>query len=200
MSVRRSAFKKTKRLLVIASEGHESEPLYFSAFHPGRDGHFRLKVLDNPRHKTSPCKVVERLLDYEKQYRPGADTEYWAVVDRDVWSEQELREVCVQINARRNFQLVLSNPCFELWLWLHLYPNRPFADRHDCSRSLQREWTGFRGKSDYDVTALLTAERLEEACRRARELDAEPQAPWPREQGTRVYRLVERLRHSLPVR
>lgn len=193
MTYRRSAFKKTKRLFVIAAEGDETEPLYFGAFQPGRDGHFRLKVLDNPKHKTSPLKVVERLIDYERLYRPGSDTEYWAVVDRDTWSEKELVAACAQIRQRNGYNLALSSPCFELWMWLHLFPNRPFADRHDCCRSLVREWRGFHSKSDFDVAAWVTAERIANACRQARELDTDPSTPWPCGQATRVYRLIEKL-------
>ena len=195
MISRRSAFKKTKRLFVIAAEGDATEPSYFAAFHPGRHGTFRLKVLDNPRHKTSPLKVVERLTNFERVCQPGPDTEYWAVVDRDTWSEEELTAAWTLIGTKKgHYHLALSNPCFELWLWLHLFPNRPFADRHDCCRSLAREWPGFRTKSDFDVAALVTTPRLADACRRARELDTDPTTPWPRDQATRIYHLVESLR------
>lgn len=194
MISRRSAFKKTKRLFVIAAEGDATEPLYFAAFQPGRHGIFRLKVLDNPRHKTSPLKVVERLTDYERVYQPGSDSEYWAVVDRDTWSEEELTAAWTLIGTKKgHYHLALSNPCFELWLWLHLFPNRPFADRHDCCRSLAREWPGFRTKSDFDVAALVTTQRIGDACERARELDTDPSTPWPRGQATRIDQLVERL-------
>ncbi len=184
MISRRSAFRRTKRLFVIAAESDATEPLYFAAFQPGRHGTFRLKVLDNPRHKTSPLKVVERLT-----------TEYWAVVDRDTWSEDELAAAWALIGRQRSrYHLALSNPCFELWLWLHLLPNRPFADCQDCCRSLAREWLGFRTKSHFDVAALVTNGNIADACKRARELDTDPRTPWPRDQATRIYHLVESLR------
>lgn len=191
MRSRSSAFKKTKRLFVIATEGAETEPLYFFEFNPGRDGSFRLKVLGNPNHKSRPVEVVKRLLAYEKNERPGPDTEYWAVIDRDAWSDDELREAWNLMKDRRGYHLALSNPCFELWLWLHLKPNRPFNDRHDCQRSLSREWPEFT-KGDYDAAKLMPLVQV--AGERAKELDEEPDKPWPDGQATRVYRLVERLR------
>lgn len=191
MKWRRGAFKKTKRLFVVATEGAETEPIYFSEFHPGRDGGFRLKILGNPKHRTRPLEVLGRLIDYERRERPGPNTEYWAVMDRDAWSSAELDEVSREIGKRPNYHLALSNPCFELWLWLHLRPNRPFANRHDCQRSLCREWPEF-AKGEYDAARLLPLASI--ACERARELDERPEEPWPDQQATRVHRLVERLR------
>ena len=190
MRARRSAFKKTKRLFVVATEGAETEPIYFQEFHPGRDGVFRLKLLGNPKHKSRPVEVVQRLMEYEKRERPGPDTEYWAVVDRDAWPESELQDAWEMISASRGYHLALSNPCFELWLWLHLRPNRPFFHRHDCQRALTREWPDF-AKSSYDAAALMP--HVASAIARAAELEERPDAPWPEQQGTRVHQLVSRL-------
>ena len=190
MNTRRAAFKKTKRLFVIATEGAETEPICFQEFHPGRDGAFRLKILGNPNHKSRPTEVVQRLIAYEKRERPGKDTEYWAVIDRDAWTEQELRSAWDLIAARENYHLALSNPCFELWLWLHLHPNRPFFDRHDCQRALQREWPEYT-KSGYDASALMP--HVPAAISRATELEELPYTHWPQQQGSRVHELVSRL-------
>ena len=188
--MRRAAFKKTKRLYVIATEGAETEPIYFQEFHPGRDGAFRLKILGNPNHKSRPTEVVQRLIAYEKRERPGKDTEFWAVIDRDAWTEQELRSAWDLIAERKNYHLALSNPCFELWLWLHRKPNRPFYDRHDCQRALARDWPEF-SKSSFEASSLIAVVPV--AIHRAEEMDTALDEPWPAHQGTRVYRLVRQL-------
>ena len=72
------------------------------------------------------------------------------------------------------------NTAIELWLWLHLKPNRPFADRHDCQRSLIREWPDF-AKGDYDAAKLMP--QVLQACERAKELDTQPEAKWPDQQA-----------------
>ena len=191
MMSRREAFKMTKRLFVIAAEEGEPTQAYFSIFRSGQRGRYRLKLLNNTTSKSRPSEVLQRLIDYERSERPGPNTEYWAVIDRDEWSAAELDDVSREIAKRENYHLALSNPCFELWLWLHLKPNRPFADRHDCQRSLCREWPAF-AKGDYDASKLMPM--VLQACERARDLDAQPDAKWPEEQATWVYRLVERLR------
>lgn len=182
-------FKKTKRLFVISTEGAETEPIYFQEFRPGRDGHFRLKILGNPNHKSNPVDVVQRLTDYERRERPGGDTEYWAIIDRDAWQEADLRAAFDLARERKNYHIAMSNPCFELWLWLHLKPNRPFNDRYDCQRSLETEWPGF-SKSYYDAASLIPNVSL--ACERAESLP-ESKTEWPTSQRTEVFRLVRRL-------
>ena len=189
MKNRRAGFKKTKRLYVISTEGAETEPIYFQEFHPGRNGGFRIKILGNPNHKPKPLDVVQRLIDYERRERPGANTEYWAIVDRDVWQDSELCEAYDLARSRKNYHIAMSNPCFELWLWLHLRPNRAFFDRHDCQRSLEREWPAF-SKSNYPASELMS--RVVEACERA-ENATEIGDTWLREQGTGVFRLVRLL-------
>ena len=188
---RRPAYKDPKRLFVISTEGEKTEPIYFEEFNPGRDGGYRIHILRTLNGKSRPREILERLIQYEKKARLGSNTEYWAVIDRDAWSEDELDEVAREIAKHPNYNLALSNPCFELWLWLHLKPNRPFADRHDCQRSLCREWPDF-AKGDYDAAKLMP--HVLRACERAKELDVMPDAKWPKDQATRVYRLVERLR------
>ena len=182
-------FKKTKRLFVISTEGAETEPIYFQAFRPGRDGHFRLKILGNPNHKSNPVDVVQRLVEYERRERPGANTEYWAIIDRDAWDDADLRSAFALARERKNYHIAMSNPCFELWIWLHLRPNRSFADRHDCQRSLEREWPEF-SKNCYDAASLIPKVLL--ACERAEGL-ASPDEAWPVAQGTDVFRLSRRL-------
>lgn len=186
---RRAGFKKTKRLYVISTEGAETEPIYFQEFRPGRDGGFRLKILGNPNHKSNPADVVQRLIEYERRERPGPKTEYWAIIDRDAWQEADLRAAYDLASERKNYHIAMSNPCFELWLWLHRRPSRPFTDRHDCQRSLEREWPGF-SKSSYDASDLMPLVSL--ACERAEAL-LEDAGPWPQAQGSHVFRLVRQL-------
>lgn len=186
---RRGGFKKTKRLYVISTEGAETEPIYFQEFRPSRESSFRLKILGNPTHKAHPLEVVKRLIEYERRERPGRNTEYWAIVDRNAWPELDLCAAYELANARPRFHIAMSNPCFELWLWLHLRPNRPFNDRHDCQRQLEREWFQF-SKSRYPAADLM--QEVLKACNRA-EAITNPRSGILRSQGTQVFVLVQAL-------
>ena len=68
--------------------------------------------------------------------------EGWIVIDRDAWTETELNNVHREANER-GFYVAFSNPCFELWLYLHLCDARSFNDRHDCHRGLAGVLPGY---------------------------------------------------------
>ncbi len=136
--------------------------------------------------------VVKRLIQTHKDLR-GVSTkvEYWAVIDRDSWEEDDLSPPWRMIRDRTNFYLAMSNPCFELRLYLHLRDNRPFSDRHNCQKALEEACPGYE-KSKFDPDFFKTS-GLDEAIQRAKDLDVRSDEAWPTQQGTRVYRLVEKL-------
>ncbi len=183
--------KRTKPLYVIAAEGRVTERIYFESFEPGRNGGFRIDWVSNPKDRSHPLEVVKRLIQAERDRR-GVETraEYWAVIDRDSWDEADLSKAWAQIKERGNFHLALSRPCFELWLYLHLRENRPFCDRQECVRVLTEVCPTYE-KSRYDPALFLGG--LADAIRRARSLDERPEEAWPSQQGSRVYRLAEKL-------
>ena len=100
--------------------------------------------------------------------------------------------------------MALSNPCFELWLLLHLEDvslltpeeqkqwkeNRRMSRRTDPFLKLRlRQKMGSYHESTYDAPALIT--HVEEAIARAKALDNNPADRWPQTLGTRVYLLAE---------
>jgi hypothetical protein len=188
----RTRFRKNKRLYIVSTEGSETEPTYFGQFKPNREARFRLKIVGNPNNKSAPKDVVQRLLEFERRERPGPNTEYWAVIDRDAWEESAINDAYEIISSRKNYYLALSNPCFELWLYLHLRDNRPFTGREDCQRALKGIWSEYE-KSGYDTAYL--AGGVSDAVRRAKSLAEEvpTEEPWPMRQGTHVYKLIEKL-------
>jgi hypothetical protein len=189
---RRIGFEKPKRFVVIAMEGAETEPRYFEEFKPSREAETQIKLVSNPNHKSKPKEVFNRLAVAFRPYSIKRGDEAWMVIDRDAWTDEELHEVYGAAQAA-GFQIAMSNPCFELWLYLHLRDAKPFMDRHHCQRELAailHEYTPER-KGDYDAASLVKAVRA--AAARAKLGDSSPYDVWPKQQATRVYRLVERL-------
>ena len=134
------------------------------------------------------------------------DDQLWAVVDKDQWTEKMLSGVAKKCSQNKYFNFCLSNPCFELWLILHLEDVAQYAeeDREKLSenKKIKRNgdtWTKNRlrelmdgySESKYEVTKLLP--EIEKAIERARKLDSNPNDRWPQSVGTRVYRLVNSI-------
>jgi hypothetical protein len=192
--IRRTGFRATKKLFLIASEGAETEPCYFEALkhRVSRDSIIRVKLVASPKHKSHPKEVLKRLQAAAKNENIKRGDELWLIIDRDAWESTDLDMVCRKAKELGYF-VGLSNPCFELWLYLHLRDNRDFNDRHQCQQEFGKYCKSYalKGKSGYDPEDLIGG--IEPAIDRARKLNVRPDDPWPRTQSTRVYLLVEKL-------
>ena len=207
MRERHEAFRAA-RLIVIASEGKDTEQIYFKALakeytNPRVHVHI-LERSEDEQNSSSPEYVLKQLNNYKSLYELEADDELWLVVDKDRWTDAMLSRVATECTQEVSMHMALSNPCFELWLLLHL------EDASSLTPKEQKQWMENRRKSRntdpflkvrlrqkmgsyhesaYDAPALIA--HVEEAIVRAKALDKNPADRWPQTLGTRVYLLVE---------
>ena len=207
MRERHEAFRDA-RLIVIASEGKDTERIYFKALateyaNPRVHVHI-LKRSEDEQNNSSPEHVLKQLNDYKKQYSLESDDELWLVVDRDRWTEAMLSSVATECAQDNFLHVALSNPCFEIWLLLHLadvslltaeerqlwLENRRRSKNADPFLKVRlRQEMGSYHESDYD--SLMLIEHVELAIERSITLDKNPADRWPQTLGTRVYLLAE---------
>lgn len=207
MRERREAFRDA-RLIVIASEGKDTERIYFKALakeysNPRVHVHILERSVDE-QNNSSPEHVLKQLNDYKSQYELEADDELWLVVDKDRWTEAMLSRVATECSQEVAMHMALSNPCFELWLLLHIedvalltpeeqkqwMENRKKSKNTDpYLKARLRQKMGAYHESSYDAQALMA--HVENAIERARTLDKNPNDRWPQTLGTRVYLLVK---------
>ena len=116
-------------LFAIACEGTEREPEYFKPF----DGIDRIKVdIIEPepieedgdqvtRPGSSPSQVIERVQEYVDKYQLSAEggDSLWCVIDVDRWPQEQIEALHAYCDQKENRHLVISNPCFEIWLLYH---------------------------------------------------------------------------------
>ena len=207
MRKRREAFRDA-RLIVIASEGKDTERIYFKALakeYTNLRVHVHiLERSENEQNNSSPEHVLKQLNDYKSKYDLEADDELWLVVDKDRWTEAMLSHVATECSQEVAMHMALRNPCFELWLLLHM------EDAASLSPEEQEQWMKNRRKSknadpylkvrlrqkmgsyhesSYDALTLIA--HIEDAIERARALDKNPTDRWPQTLGTRVYLLAK---------
>lgn len=207
MRERREAFRDA-RLIVIAAEGKETERIYFKELayeytNPSVHVHI-LEREEKEQNNSSPEHVLKQLNDYKNQYELEADDELWLVVDKDRWAEAMLSRVAMKCRQEKSMHLALSNPCFELWLLLHLedvasltpeeqklcLENRRKSKNSDPFLKVRlRQKMGSYHESEYNASTLIS--HVEVAIKRARLLDKNPVDRWPQTLGTRVYLLAE---------
>ena len=207
MRERREAFRDA-RLIVIASEEKDTERIYFKALakeysNPRVHVHVLERSVDE-QNNSSPEHVLKQLNDYKSQYELETDDELWLVVDKDRWTEAMLSRVATECSQEVAMHMALSNPCFELWLLLHIedvalltpeeqkqwMENRKKSKNADpYLKARLRQKMGSYHESSYDVQALMA--HVENAIERARTLDKNPNDRWPQILGTRVYLLAK---------
>ena len=207
MRERLEAFRDA-RLIVIASEGKDTERIYFKALakeytNPRVHVHI-LERSEAEQNNSSPEHVLKQLNDYKEQYALEADDELWLVIDKDRWTEAMLSRVATECAQDEYMHMALSNPCIELWLLLHLVDatlltseeeqlwmeNRRKSKNADPYLKVRlRQEMGSYHESSYDAKVLI--EHVDVAIARAEALDKNPADRWPQTLGTRVYLLAE---------
>lgn len=195
---------KSARLVVIAAEGFETENLYFEAMKTElKAANVHVEVLHRQNDgESSPEHVYGQIKDFIQEYNIEDDDELWIVIDRDNWTNKMLSSVARHCAQNKNLRFCVSNPCFELWLLLHLDDVTTYSEDDKAQLSSNRKSTRHKTwlkhklsnimggyiEVDYDANRLLSG--IKDAISRATILDEKPEDRWPQKVGTRVYKLA----------
>ena len=197
---------RSARLVVIASEGRCTESIYFSAVKEQlRAPNVHVEILARDSNESSPESVHAQIADFMREYNIEDDDELWLVIDRDRWHERMLSQVAQLCSQNSHLHFCMSNPCFELWLLLHLEDIREYDESTANELAMNRKnkagvtWLkkrmrdllGSYSESSYNALCLLS--NVPKAMSIARELDINPTDRWPQSVGTRVYLLMDSI-------
>lgn len=192
---RRPVFTPRPRILIVC-EGEKTEPSYFEGL--AHEEEVRLVHVEIVKSGGVPKSVVERAVALKKdaqrdaKRQRDANLEYdevWCVFDVD--AHPKLAEALDQ--ARSNsIEVALSNPCFELWIWLHFDDQRAHIERHKLQSACRKHLPGYTKVAAYSELR----PRYADAVHRAVAL-----TKWQEGRGTKdanpstgVHLLTERLR------
>ncbi|RPJ59633.1 MAG: RloB domain-containing protein [Acidobacteria bacterium] len=183
------------RLVIIATEGECTEKQYFSTFER-KSTRVQVRVLETIQGMSAPKHVLDRLRRYRREYELGPGDALCLVVDKDRWPDQQLSKVAAEA-FRLHFELAVSRPCFEVWLYLHHTDCTPemsdmtSQDIVECLRVL------LGGYDNSNLRTELFEPHIDDAVRRAEALDVSPSDRWPNRLGTRVYRVIRAIRDRM---
>ena len=202
---------RSARLVVIAGEGRYTESIYFNAVkNELRAPNVHVEVLDRNSDESSPESVHRQVAVFIRPYNIENYDELWLVIDRDRWQERMLSQVAQLCAQNSHLHFCMSNPCFELWLLLHLEDVEQYDDETKNALLLNKKnksgvtWLkkrmkdllGSYAESNYDALSLIPYTSV--AMDRARRLDNNPQDRWPQSIGSRVYLLMESITGQRP--
>lgn len=182
------------RLFIIATEDTHAPKQYFEIFQNPR---IKVNILPTEGGLSAPEHVFERLDDFMREYQTMEEDEFWLMLDTDHWVEPNhiagFNRVCIEA-TQKGFRLAHSNPCFEVWLLLHvtdLDASEQFRRCQDVVQRLKDTLGGYTKRSiDRDR---FSPETAAVAVARAEKLDDSPGDRWPQKTGTHVYRVVKQM-------
>jgi len=127
---RKTNSRKEKPLVLIVPEGSETEKLYFQHFN-SREKQIRVEAVGNSSAgaKTGYSSLLKKAIAYKKKLTLSSSKgdSVWVVADGDVdyntpnsadAKDKALLETR-SLAEKGGVTILISNPCFELWLFLH---------------------------------------------------------------------------------
>lgn len=193
-SIRRE--RREQRLFFVATEDTYAPRQYFAGLPLG----YRIKVHVLERADPSKCSaadVLEQLKELQRAKAQQGDVldgdEFWMVIDTDHYAQgQHTKSFSNALKEAKDagFHTAVSNPCFELWLLLHVAEPQP--DLRSCAdvEGQLRAALGSYNKANVEAARLVP--HVHQAIERARQL-TQAAGGWPQTMGTQVHLLVERL-------
>ena len=162
---------------LIMCEGEETEPNYFAG--------------------------LKDLVNYTEKFVNQAGKRYgkvWIVFDKDDYQDKQFNQAI----KNSSFNIAQSNPCFEIWILLHLKKVINFVPKDKILNELDKEFKkyglGNYRKNDKNIFKKISKDdNLNKAITNARKLndkfkDEEPSKSNPM---TTVYKIVEDLKEYL---
>ncbi|QDV55453.1 hypothetical protein Mal33_14270 [Rosistilla oblonga] len=168
---RRPAFRESLPRILIVTEGAETERAYFEGL--ARSEKNPLVTVDVIGGAGVPRSIVQRAKELKneasKRARREQDdnlqyNEVWCAFDVD---EHPGIEAAVQMAGANEIQVAISNPCIELWLWLHFADQPGMQGRHKLLKMLKSHLPNYNKSIDFDIYK----PHVPKACARAAKLD-----------------------------
>lgn len=191
--------RKERTIILLAVEGgNKTEKTYFTELNRLQN-EYRIVFADG--NNTDAVKVVaDAVASIEKK---GIDFSrgdiVYAVLDTDFGKEKKIREARKQAREN-NIGLLLSNPCFEVWLLLHFrYSTRGYHSNNAVVAELENRWPGYRKSIEsfeYIIDRIdIAIENAEKLTKHHDSLDSNTETE-ERNPSTDVYKLFEIIKRE----
>lgn len=186
------------KVFAIACEGGVREPQYFNVFQY-LSSKIKVDIIEHSvsdtemqqkhENKSAPKWVLDRAMRYIEKEGLLDEDDLWFVIDTDRWSNDQLKELADYCTQHNNWHLVISNPCFEVWLYFHKKADISISNSTTCEHFKYEISTLEQG--GYHPYKFLPY--FQDAITNAKAVDATPQYFMPNLKETKVYQLAESI-------
>lgn len=166
---RRVNERKERPTILIGLEGKgESEKKYFQALNQKYRNHYNIRFATG--NETDPIGIVKNVEDSIRNM--GLDTKngdlFFCVIDADYDSSKESVINKAKHRAKdKGIKVIISNPCFELWLLLHFTKTTKLMNSIEVERELKTYLSRYK-KGQLDFSKFES--KIDEAVKRAKEI------------------------------
>lgn len=185
------AYKKNQphrdaTLFLIVCEGEKTEIDYFEQF---INLSKRVKIIPvSPNtNKSAPKWVLDKATKEAEEQDLNDDDQLWMVMDIDRWKLEDLHSIQDACNKMANWNLAVSNPCFEIWLLAHAKDLEDFSGL--SGKELKRQIGLFKNDETFPKNPI---QNLHLAIERAMKIDNSTHFI-PERGRTKVYLLAQEL-------
>jgi hypothetical protein len=138
---RRKASRATRPFVIVLCEGKNTEPDYILAF--ARDCGVKVHIEDVVG---APMTLVDAAALLRKKKKKARDSferndPIWVVFDRD---EHPQIDQAFDKARGNGIEVVFSNPCIELWAYLHFSDHDKPLHRHEMQKALEKVMPSFK--------------------------------------------------------
>jgi len=185
------------KLFAIACEGGKREPAYFRLFENMskkvtvdiiEDKVSEQELAHKYETKSAPKWVLDRAVKYIEKEGLTDEDDLWFVMDKDRWTDEQLRTIADYCSENPNWHIVLSNPCFEVWLYFHKEAQIPNTDM--TCKALKTEVAQLE-KGGYSPAKFIP--NLFDAIFNAENVDSDKAHFLPNSGETKIYQLGKAL-------
>ena len=188
--------RPAKKKFYIFSEGQNTEPQYIRAYERRVSSTVLEIVCEKergvPKTLLSNARSKKREIQKNAYIREnGPDDKVWVVFDKD--DHHEVNEVLKACKAE-DIEVAFSNPCFEVWLILHLCDYDRDEHRHSTQKECEKVCDGYSRKNGKLPNFDTLLSNVEDAEKRAEQQEIRRSTDGGEAPLTTVYKLTKAMR------
>jgi hypothetical protein len=163
------------------------EDEYFSYFNR-LTPRVEVKIVAREGGKSAAKFLLERVGNYDAKFGIEPEDFVWFVLDVDKWPKLEINNIYQHCTTTPNWNVSISNPCFEIWLHYHLLKTIPagLSTAAQLKTNLHKLAPGGYNKEAF-------ARLIKVATTNAQHSDKHKDHYFPEKNVTKVYNLANQL-------
>ncbi|WP_440135514.1 RloB family protein [Chitinophaga sancti] len=180
-----ASHRDCRKFIIVAEGVREDEYFrYFNKLTP----RVEVNIVLREEGKSAAKHLLDRVRKHDSKYGIEPSDFVWFVLDVDKWPRKEIDSIFQNCTTAHNWNISISNPCFEIWLHYHLLKEIPegLETAARLKANLNNLVPGGYKKTEF-------TKMIKVAIENSRECDKHKSHYFPESKTTKVYLLADQL-------